>query len=350
MQIVDLIIPFIVSFTISLVLTPIVRYFAIRFGFVDNPNRSHPAILHTTIIPRAGGIAMLIAFVLTSLWYATVDVTLLAIIFSSTIMVTIGTIDDKYDLSPKFRLLIQLFCGLIVALSGIEFYISNPLGGDVINFNSIKLIIPLMGISIPLITILIIPFWTTMFMNISNWTKGASQLPGIAVIAFLTLAGVALKYQAGNPLQEQTAILAVILAGAVLAFVPFNFPPEKMFPGFGASTFIGLNLAVLSILSGGKVAALLIVFIIPVIDAFVVGVKRLIKGKNPLTHDREHLYHLLMDFGLTKRNIIVIYWLTTIIFSLSTILITGNNKLIIICGLGFLITLIFLILYKKKNV
>jgi len=57
-----------------------------------------------------------------------------------------------------------------------------------------------------------------------------------------------------------------------------------------------------------------------------------------------------MDFGLTKRNIIVIYWLTTIIFSLSTILITGNNKLIIICGLGFLITLIFLILYKKKNV
>ncbi len=345
MQITDLIIPFIVSFTISLVLTPIVRYFAIRFGFVDNPNRSHPAILHTTIIPRAGGIAMLIAFVLTSLWYATVDATLLAIIFSSTIMVTIGTIDDKYDLSPKFRLIIQLICGLIIAVSGIEFYISNPLGGDVINFNSIKLIIPLMGISIPLITILIIPFWTTMFMNISNWTKGASQLPGIAVIAFLTLAGVALKYQAGNPLQEQTAILAVILAGAVLAFVPFNFPPEKMFPGFGASTFIGLNLAILSILSGGKVAALLIVFIIPVIDAIIVGIKRILRGKSPLTHDREHFYHLLLNYGYTKQQIIIFYCLTAILFGIITIYLKGSVKIITL----IILTLIFSIIINKLN-
>jgi UDP-GlcNAc:undecaprenyl-phosphate GlcNAc-1-phosphate transferase len=225
---------------------------------------------------------------------------------------------------------------------------SNPFADNLLYFDQIQLNVPILNLQITLIADLVLIFWIVMLMNTTNWTKGASQLPGVAVIAFITLAAVALKYQAGNPYQLQTALLSIIMAGAVLAFLPFNFPPERMFPGFGASTFIGFMLAVLSVLSGGKFATIAIVFAIPIIDALLVGLRRIRSGKSPLQNDREHFYHLLLNKGYRKRFVIVIYWISSLIFAFSAYYTYGTTKIMVLGILTIIFSLILFFLYRKK--
>ena len=341
---------FLISLLLSYVVTIFVRKWAIKFGYVDNPTRAHPAVLHTVSIPRAGGIAMFIAFAVVALLLGQRDHLLWTILLGGGINVLVGTLDDKYDLSPYLRLTCQFISGLIVVLAGVSFYVSNPFHSGIWYFDNYRLPFGIFGkeyLVFPADLILIV--WIVWLMNTINWTKGASQLPGIATIAFLALAGVALSYQTGNPYQAQTALLAVASAGAVLAFLPFNFPPEKMFPGFGASTFIGFNLAVLSVLSGGKVATLLIVLAIPIIDALLVGLKRVLNGRNPFIHDREHLYHFLLDAGFTKRQIIYFYWITALIFGATALFLHSTGKIIMIGILSVLISGFFIGLYFKRR-
>ena len=314
----QLVIPFVVAFIISLCLTPIIRFLAAKYGFVDDPKRNHPAILHDKTVPRAGGIAMYIAFAVCAFIFTKNDILLYGILIGGGINVVVGTLDDKYDISPYLRLGVQVISVVAAIFAGIHIYMANPIGTGLLyfdsfnlHFNDIKLIFP---------GDLILIVWTVFMMNTINWTKGASQLPGVATIAFLTLAAVAFKFQAGNPYQTQTALLSVISAGAVLAFLPFNFPPEKMFPGFGASTFIGFNIAILSVLSGGKLAAVMVVLAIPIIDAILVGTKRLISRKNPLENDRQHFYHLLLNVGFSKHRIILGYYLATTTLALMAVI------------------------------
>jgi len=259
----------------------------------------------------------------------------------------VGTLDDKYDITPLLRLFFQILTGVIIVLAGVSFYTTNPFSGYATYFDLYSLVIHNFTLVIPGDLFLI--FWVVLLENTTNWTKGASQLPGVATIALLTLAAVSLKYQSGNPYQLQTAILAVSAAGAVLAFFPFNYPPEKMLPGFGASTFIGFLLAVLSVLSGGKVAALLVVFAIPIIDAVLVGTKRLLAGKSPFHNDREHLYHFLLDAGWTKKHVIWLYLTTGTLLGFSAVVLERAGKLLVIALLTIAISGLFLYLYKRKN-
>lgn len=342
--------PFLLSFLISFLLTPVVRRLAIQYGLVDAPTRAHPAVLHSQPIPRAGGVAMFIAFAITSLFFAQRDPLLMGILIGGGLNVAVGTLDDRFDLSPYLRLCTQVLSSIIAVIAGVSIYITNPFGEGIWYFDQITIPFPFVaGGEIVLLADLLLIFWIVWLMNTTNWTKGVSQLPGVAAIAFLTIAGVALKYQTGNPYQLQTALLAVISAGAVLAFLPFNFPPEKMFPGFGASTWIGFNLAVLSVLSGGKVAALFIVLAIPVIDALLVGLKRILNGRNPFIHDREHLYHFLLDAGISKRQIIYLYWITAAIFGFAAVFLERPAKYTIIIALTVLISAFFIALYLNKK-
>jgi UDP-GlcNAc:undecaprenyl-phosphate GlcNAc-1-phosphate transferase len=350
---IQIILGFVVSFLLSYVLTYFANKLAVKYGFIDLPTRSHPAILHQVPIARAGGLGMFIAFSVVSLFMAHIDPLLLGLIIGGLLNVIIGTLDDKYNISPLIRLGVQILSGVIIVLSGVSFYIGNPFNNHVLYFDQFSIHLPWSGLTpeqfLVLPADLILIFWVVWLMNTANWGKGVGQLPGVAGISFITLGLVALKFQAGNPYQLQTALLAFISAGAVLAFVPFNFPPEKMFPGFGGSTFIGFNLAVLAILSGGKIATLLIVFAIPMIDALLVGTKRILTGHNPLIHDREHLYHFLLDAGFTKRHIIIFYWLTALIFGLTSLFLDRTGKIVSIAALLVIIGSFFVFLYWRKR-
>lgn len=322
----DFFYPFTVAFLLSLAFTIPVMRMAMRFGLVDDPRRKHPAILHGKVVPRAGGLPMFFAFLCTSLIFVPMSYALVLIFLGGFLNLCIGVIDDRYDLSPWPRLGVEVLSALLVLFAGITSHhiITNPLGGvihlDTVQFN-------MGGKTFFLFADLFLIVWIVGMMHMVNWTKGASQLPGMAVIAFLTLAAVALKYQAGNPAQSLTAQLSLILAGAVLAFLPFNFPPERMMPGFGASTFIGYNLAVLSLLSGGKLAAAILVLGVPAIDMVITFARRVFTGKSPFYGDRGHLYHRLLEFGLSKRQVILVYWMITGLLGILAVNLQSKGKL-----------------------
>ena len=108
--------------------------------------------------------------------------------------------------------------------------------------------------------------------------------------------------------------------------------PTKIMAGYGAGSLAGFYLAILSILSGAKVATALLVLAIPTIDACFVIARRLTNGKSPLWGDRGHLHHRLMDLGWGKRRIAAFYWLSTAILGLASLQLNSEQKFYTIIG------------------
>jgi len=293
-----IILPLLVSFLVALITTPLAIKLAWKFGLVDDPTkRKHPAKLHQKTIPRAGVIPLWLALVVGSLSFLPIDRYLLGILGGATILLIMGILDDKYDLNPYLRLIGCFLAALLVVIPGVRiFFITNPLGGDIIHFSQI-------------LAILLALLWISFLSNITNWSAGFDgQLPGIVVVAALTIGFLAFRFSA-DITQWPVTILAAVTAGAFLGFLPYNFYPQKMMPGFGGGTLAGFLLAVLAILSTTKIGTLLVVLGIPFIDAVYSILRRLITGRSPVWGDRGHLHHKLLDeWHWGKRKAALFYW------------------------------------------
>ncbi len=168
--------------------------------------------------------------------------------------------------------------------------------------------------------------WIVWCMNMINWSKGLDgQLPGVVVIAAVIIAMLSFRFTE-DVTQWSVTILAAITAGAYLGFLPWNWYPQKMMPGYGGGALAGFLLAVLSILSGAKLATLILVLAIPMIDAGYVIVRRIKEGKSPVWGDRGHFHHKLMDLGWNKPKIAVFYWLVTLVLGLMALQLNARQK------------------------
>ncbi len=339
---------------LTIALTPLALWLARKFDFIDYPDRNHPAILQTKPLPRAGGVAMYLAFVVaTILLVQPLPPVLVAVFVAAGINVLVGTLDDRFDIHPVIRLGSLLLSAFIVVGAGITIpYITNPfavIDGQnwlfYLNEQAWVVTLPVIYWSYtfhPLADSLAI-LWIVWLINSLNWSKGiGGQLSGISAIAAFTLAGTALMFSNGNEAQFTTAILCFIVAGCAIGFLPFNFPPEKQLPGYGASSFLGLMLAVLSMLSGAKLAAAILVLGIPTIDGLIAVVRRLSQGKLPIWGDRSHLYHKLLDLGWSKRQIVLTYWAVTAVLGFIALKLVGQQKVYAFVIVGVLITAGFL--------
>lgn len=330
---------FAVGCGLTVLFTPLALWIARRYDFIDYPDRNHPAILQTKPLPRAGGIAMYGAFVVAALLLVQpIPPALVAVFVAAGINVVVGTLDDRFDIHPVIRLGSLLLSALIVVGAGITIpYITNPFA--VVNdqnwllyLNELSWSVAIPGTSWlytfhPLADGLAV-LWIVWLINSLNWSKGiGGQLSGISAIAAFTLGGTALLFTAGNEAQFTTAILCFVVAGCAIGFLPFNFPPERQLPGYGASSFLGLMLAVLSMLSGAKLAAAILVLGIPTIDGLIAVVRRVSQGKLPIWGDRSHLYHKLLDLGWSKRQIVLSYWIVTAILGVIALTLVGQQKI-----------------------
>jgi len=293
-----IILPLLTAFLVALISTPLAIKLAWKFGLVDDPTkRKHPAKLHQKTIPRAGVIPLWLALVVGSVIFLPLDRYLLGIFGGVTILLILGILDDKYDLNPYLRLIGCFLAAFLVVVAGIRiFFITNPLGGNILHFNQI-------------LAILLALLWITFLANITNWSAGFDgQLPGIVVVAALTIGFLAFRFSA-DITQWPVTILAAVTAGAFLGFLPYNFYPQKIMPGYGGGTLAGFLLAVLAILSTTKIGTLLVVLGIPFIDAVYSILRRLITGRSPVWGDRGHLHHKLLDeWHWGKRKTALFYW------------------------------------------
>lgn len=289
--------PLAIAFLIALIFTPLAIKLSWKFGLIDDPKkRKHPARLHKKATPRGGVIPIWLSVVIASLIFLPTDKYLLGILGGATVLLVLGIIDDKYDLNPYLRLACCLVAAGLVIISGIRiFFITNPLDG-IIHFSQ------------PLAIVLAL-LWISFLSNAINWSSGFDgQLPGIVVIAALTIAFLSFRFSA-DITQWPVTILAAITAGAYLGFLPYNFYPQKIMPGYGGGTLAGFLLAVLAILSTTKIGTTLVVLGIPFIDAIYSITRRLLSGRSPVWGDRGHLHHKILDeWHWGRRKTAVFYW------------------------------------------
>ncbi|MBI2019599.1 undecaprenyl/decaprenyl-phosphate alpha-N-acetylglucosaminyl 1-phosphate transferase [Candidatus Daviesbacteria bacterium] len=326
----NLIFPAIISFILTAISVPFTITLAKKAKLIDNPKiRPHPAHTQQRIVPRAGGLAIFLGLAITTLLFMPLGKTVTAILISTLLLLIVGLFDDKYhNFSPYLRLLAQFIAAAIIVLGGVSVkFITNPFGG-IIFFESIPLL--------PQILTLI---WIVWVMNMINWSKGVDgQMPGIITVAAIILGLLSLKLNISNdPGQIMVAKLSFITAASAFAFLLFNWHPAKIFPGFSGSAVSGFMIAVLAILSGGKLATAGLVLLIPATDFAYTFFRRILEGKSPVWGDRGHLHHKMLKAGLSHQQIALFYILGSAILGAAALSLSSQGKLFAAILVGIVI-------------
>lgn len=320
--------PFVTAFLTVLTVTPLVIRLAYRLRLIDDPRyRPHPAHIHKGIVPRAGGLALLTGIYIPVVLFLPITKPILGILLAGIATVVIGVFDDRRDLSPYLRFLGNIATALLVVGAGLGIpFITNPLGG-VLHLDTLRFTFEFLGThSVLVLADILAVLWIVWTMNIVGWSSGVDgQMPGFVAIAAVIMGIHSLKFSAHDLSHTTVATLAFITAGSFLGFLPWNFYPQKIMPGYGGKTLAGLLLATLAILSGTKVGSALLILAIPMLDAAYALLRRLIGGRSPFKADRSHLHHRLLALGWGKRRIAIFYWSVSAL--LGTLALTLSREL-----------------------
>lgn len=318
------------AFLISFVSCYFVRKLALRLKLVDDPlHRKHPAQIHQGTIPRAGGLALYLGIIIPILIFLPVNKALLGIILGAALTTIIGLIDDWKDLSPYPRFVLNILTALLPVAAGIGIpFINNPLDG-IIRLDFLKITFNFFGQhSILVLSDLVAVLFIVWTMNIIGWSSGVDgQLPGFVVISSFVLGILSLKFSAHDISQWMVTNLAFITLGSYLGFLPWNFYPQKIMPGYSGKTLAGFLLAILSILSGAKVGTMILVLGLPISDGIFTIIRRIVSGRSPFRADKKHFHHRLLAYGWSKRKIALFYWLTSAFFGTLALVVSPKQKL-----------------------
>ena len=320
---------FSVAAAVTFATTPAVIYLAKRFRLVDDPSvRHHPASVHRGIIPRAGGLALYTGLITAIFLFLGISTVAVGIAGAGLLLVVIGLMDDRKDVNPYIRLITLSVAAAVVVASGVSIpYITNPATGGILQLDAWKIMLPFAG-PIAIGSVIFSYLWIMWTINIVGWSAGVDgQMPGFVAIAATTLGILAFRFNLADPTYRAVPLLAFIVAGVFAGFLPWNFYPQKIMPGYGGKTLAGLLLGILSILSYGKVGTALLVLGIPTLDAAYTLVRRLSTGKSPVWADRGHLHHQLLNLGWGKRRIALFYWTVSAILGAVALTVTSRQKL-----------------------
>jgi UDP-GlcNAc:undecaprenyl-phosphate GlcNAc-1-phosphate transferase len=189
-------------------------------------------------------------------------------------------------------------------------------------------------------------FWLGLMMNTTNFMDG---LDGLATgVAFI--AGVMLFINSGFILmQTSVSLLPLALMGSTLAFLLYNTYPAQLFLGGGAY-FLGYLLGTLSIIGGAKMATILLVMGLPLMDLAWQATNRIRKGRNPMQGDRGHIHFRLLDMGFSQRQIVYTYYLFCSCFGILTLITTSQMfKFIAFSVMVLLIIIGFFVLSRYSQ-
>lgn len=315
------------ALVLALVVTPLVRKLAVRLKCVDMPRP--PRNLHSRPIPKLGGLAVFVAFVVTLCVYLKFGHPNFAIIplkffsaigIGAAVLMIGGYLDDRYDLSPKILWIFPALAALVIVFAGIGVgitFISNPFG------TPFSLAFAIFGIPASAIFVwvwMVGMMFTTKFLDgIDGLTAGISCIAGFAL--FLLSLGPTVN-------QPMTATLAIIFCGALLGYLVYSFHPATIFFGEGGSTLTGFILGALSIILGGKIATALLVMGIPILDVAWVITQRILNGRSPFKGDRLHLHFRLLDLGFSQRQTVLILYAISALFGLTAVYLQSFGKLV----------------------
>jgi len=341
--------PLVFAFFLSFLFTYPTIFWAKKLNLVtDKKKRKHPAHTHKGKIPRGGGIPIFFSFLISSIFFLPINKIILGIIISSFFLLLIGILDDYFDISAYFR----FFANLLIAATVVSFglgipYISNPFGG-VFQLDQWKVNFNLFGHrQILILANILAIIWLTWLTNMVNWSKGVDgQLPGFVAITAFFLGLLSQRFTAHDISIQSATILAFIISGAYLGFLPWNFYPQKIMPGYGGGALAGFWLGILSILSFGKVGTAILILSIPMIDGIYTIIRRIYRKKSPFSADWGHFHHRLLEIGWGRRRIAIFYWLVSFILGVTSLFLKGIEKLTAFLSF-FIILIVFILIIER---
>ncbi len=304
-----------VCFAVSLILTPIVKKIAFHVGAVDNPDGKRK--FQKEPMPALGGLAMFFSFLLGYMLFAPKTTQMLSILIGAIILMIVGFMDDIKPLPPSYK-----FIGQVVAACVLVFYGNITLSNMVMFGTKITF-----GILSPILSILFI----VGIINAINFADGLDGLAtGTSTIYFITIAIVGYIM---NKLGGLDVIICLIMIGACLGFLVFNFNPASIYMGDTGAMFLGYVISAVALL-GFKTATItsliipILVLFVPILDTLLAMSRRLIKGESIGHADHEHLHHQLLKRTKSVRKTVLLMYLVNILFAAVSIFYTlGDKKL-----------------------
>lgn len=312
---------FLISLTASCLIMPVIIFFTRKFHIMDKPGGRKP---HQKPIPLLGGLGIFAAFALSLLVSGDHITNKPGFIIYSGLIVAAGTIDDLWDIDAVHKLVVQTFCALLAALSGIRFHIEYYVAGDVL--------------WMPVIDVMVSVVWMVGITNTVNIIDGLDGLAGgITLIAGSAFGVISMLF--GYTALNQ---LSSILIGATFGFLIYNFYPAKLFMGDGGSLFLGFVLSVCSIMyvnaerSSASILVPVIILAVPIFETGSSMLRRALKGKSVLKADDCHIHHRLLKKGLKPVYAVVLIYVWAIVAGIFGVFIAVQNLLplalfIIIC-------------------
>lgn len=337
------------AFFITVFVTSVVRILMRRFEIVDEPKSAERKI-HKKRIALGGGWGIFIGFfaVILILFFGTgylgqniLPKQILALFFGSLILMIGGTLDDKFNLRPRYQLIAPILASLIIIIWGVDLQaITNPFGGtfNLLNWHwvgwltlaDVLVFIWLMGMM----------YTTKLCDGLDGLTTGIVGI-GAIMIGFLSLQE--LWYQ------PDLALVAFVLAGACAGFLLWNWHPAKIFLGEGGSLFLGFMLGGLAIISGGKIATTFLVMGVLILDIARVIIRRMQKHKPIYQGDSEHLHFKLLQTGLSQKQAVLLLYAIAILFGTVALFLQSRQKLIAMLFLLILMLLMGVWLSKHEK-
>ncbi len=315
---------FTMALGLSLLLTPRVRRWATQWGAVDLPDNQRR--IHQKPTPRLGGLAIYFAFLITLGFSASLGTMVgqglrnhlsrvAAIFLPATVIFLLGVVDDFYGLRATIKLAVQLVAvGILYAFEYRISSLSLPFGTS--------WTIPAI-LSYPLTAL-----WVVGITNAFNLIDGMDGLAsGASVFALLSLFICSLSQ--GHP---DISLMSIVLIGAVMGFLRYNFNPATIFLGDSGSLFLGFMAGSLSLAGAQKgttiiaVAIPLVSFGFPIVEVAISVLRRFISGEGLFQSDRRHIHHMLLRRGFNQRQVAILLYGVCGLFSLFGILLMNPGR------------------------
>ena len=304
---------FIVPLVLSLILVPVAKKIGLSLNVYAVENSR---TVHQGKIVRMGGLAIFVAYMIALAIFVKADDTWNGVLIGGSIVFAGGLLDDLYDLKPKYKLAFQGVGALVAMLMG-----NISLGAISLPF----------GISIDtgLLSFLVSFVWIVGVTNAINLIDGLDGLSGGICFIVLCTIGI-IGYMMGR---RDICVVTLILSGAILGFLRYNFHPASIFMGDCGALFLGFTIACISLM-GFKtttfvtLALPILILFIPISDTLIAMVRRKLKGVGMMSADKSHMHHILMyRLKLGHRNAVLVLYAVAVLFGLCAILMYRDENI-----------------------
>ena len=298
------IVAFLFAAVVAAAATPIVSRLALTVGAIDRPNQRK--ISRRENMPLLGGIAvaigLFVGLAVAVIGMAETDFSghLEAYVLGGTLLLAVGAIDDRWSVKALPKLIVQIVAAAVAIGFGFQVdHLTDPVSRTVWTFPT-------------WLSWIVTVAWIVGVTNAMNFMDGLDGLcTGIGLIIAATLTFIA--WQSGVP---TGVAMGLVISGALVGFLPHNFPPARIFLGDTGAYFIGYSLSLLALEGYQKVTVLtflvpLLALAVPIIDTALSVLRRVSHRMNPMDADRSHMHHRLLESeGDVRSTVLSIYFLT----------------------------------------